>query len=106
MTKIRSLLPFALRAVSGAAAYYLLLASACAQSNPPGPSDESNVRFHVAADTAPASRSGLFDDDSPPKPDAAAPSRNALFGDGTKAASETTPSIQWHGFARGELAYT
>src|SRR5690348_6149989 len=40
---------------------------------------------YVAANDPPTTRGGLCDDDSAAKSDSAAPSRDALFGDGTKA---------------------
>jgi hypothetical protein len=64
---------------------------------------------YLAADAKPGSRSGLFDDDEDTaKSPARSESRESLFGDGTPA-SPTPGSITespWHGFVRGELAYT
>ena len=62
--------------------------------------------LRLAADeAAPASRDELFGDDG--KPDAAAPSRESLFGEPTAAKERTMPTpIAWRGFLRGELAYT
>jgi hypothetical protein len=106
MTKVRPIFRSVFHALSGAAACCLLLAPACAQSNGLAASDSSTVQLHLAADAAPASRSSLFDDDSAPKTDSAAPSRDTLFGDSTRTVVEPTPGVQWHGFVRGELGYT
>ena len=61
----------------------------------------------VAADAAPGSRDALFEDDAKPAPKAPprADSKDALFGDEAKP-SAATASPAWHGFVRGELAYT
>jgi hypothetical protein len=53
-----------------------------------------------AADSTPGSRDALFGDEST-KPAAPTESRSELFGESDKPAS-----VAWHGFLRGELAYT
>src|SRR6478609_1825050 len=65
------------------------------------------TRLQLAADAAPSSRDALFGDDekTPANPPAKRESRDALFGD--EAATPAAPSSpSWHGFVRGELAYT
>ena len=59
----------------------------------------------VAAD-APASRDSLFGDApaGAPKEPSGKTSKEALFGDEQSAGGPTAPA--WHGFVRGELAYT
>lgn len=74
-----------------------------------GTSPAAPYAQYLAADAKPGSRSGLFDDDDDTaKSPAKGESRESLFGDGTPA-SPTPGSITespWHGFVRGELAYT
>jgi hypothetical protein len=55
----------------------------------------------VAANDAPGSRDALFGDDAsePPKP----PTRDKLFGEERDVPNT---ALAWHGFVRGELAYT
>ena len=64
---------------------------------------------YLAADAPSGTRSGLFDDsEDTAKNPAKGESRESLFGDGTSA-SPTPVSVSelpWHGFVRGELAYT
>jgi len=64
----------------------------------------AETRVQLAADAAPSSRDALFGDDekAPATPPGKRESRDALFGD--QAAAPASPS--WHGFVRGELAYT
>jgi hypothetical protein len=74
------------------------IASAHAQFN--GLTTSFPDAARVAANAPPASRGGLFEDDST-TPQAPSPaSRDSLFG----AASPPRP--EWHGFLRSELAYT
>jgi hypothetical protein len=60
----------------------------------------------VLADAGPASRSDLFGGDAKPAEEGAPkPSRNALFGDDVAVLNPASAPL-WHGFVRGELAYT
>src|SRR5437764_14486220 len=59
---------------------------------------------YFAANHSAGSRSGLFDDDKPTEEPSKRESREALFGE--EAATVKPGSPAWHGFVRGELAYT
>jgi hypothetical protein len=98
----------------GCVAVTILLAPiACAHGERSG-SVPSSTFGALAANEAPASRDALFGDESSDKKE----SRDALVGDDTKnqkgsrdslfgdAAEEATAAPAWHGFVRGELAYT
>src|SRR3569833_738408 len=67
---------------------------------------ESAAPLRLAADAAPGSREALFGDDKPAdSAPSIPPSRKELFGE-TPARRAPSAGPAWHGFLRGELAYT
>lgn len=70
-------------------------------------SDKWRVARLLAAESAPGSRSGLFDEETAPEDAGKRESRDALFGDEAKpSGKDASIRSPWRGFVRSELAYT